>query len=185
MEALALVLPLALIAISAMFVYRLSVFLISGWLDAPFVPTPERYADLISEVLELSPGDIVYELGSGDGAFMLACARLSPDCTFVGIERNPLLHVAALFSRKRAGTPANVEFRRGNFFDADLSRANKAYAYLLDPTMFRLAPKFDKEFRGRLVSRAFPIPRRELSNVVELTDQIGSHGQHLLFVYDF
>jgi len=51
--------------------------------------------------------------------------------------------------------------------------------------MFQLQPKFEKEFKGRVASRAFPIPRKELSNVVALTERIGMHGQHLLFVYDF
>jgi 16S rRNA A1518/A1519 N6-dimethyltransferase RsmA/KsgA/DIM1 with predicted DNA glycosylase/AP lyase activity len=154
-------------------------------MGAPFVPTPLHYAGLVAASLELSSGDVVYELGSGDGAFMLALAALVPEATFIGIERNPFLYAAALVRKRFAGDPDNVEFRRGNFFNADLSEANKAYAYLLDTVMYELQPKFEKEFKGRLASRAFPFPHKELSNVVALTERIGMHGQHLLFVYDF
>lgn len=176
---------LVLLVVAALFLWKIVTWLISEHLDVPFVPTPTRYANIIAAALELSPGDVVYELGSGDGKFMLACAALEPEARFVGVERNPLLHLASVVRKHIAGNPPNVEFRRGNFFKTDLSDANKIYAYLLDPVMFRLQPKFEKEFRGRIASCAFPFPRRELANVVALTDVIGAHGQHLLFVYDF
>jgi hypothetical protein len=185
LAAFLLLIQISLFAAVAIFLFRLIVWIVSGNLDAPFVPTPERYAELVAVVLEFSPGDVVYELGSGEGSFMLACAALAPDTRFVGIERNPFLHGAALVRKRWAGNPQNVELRRGNFFKSDLSEATKIYAYLLDTVMFRLKPKFEKEFKGRVASRAFPIPKMELSNVVALTERIGAHGQHLLFVYDF
>lgn len=183
--AVLLLIQLGLLVAVAIFLFRLIVWIISGNLDAPFVPTPARYAELVAVVLEFSPGDVVYELGSGDGAFMLACAKVAPETRFVGIERNPFLHMLALARKYFAGNPRNAEFRRGNFFKANFSEATKVYAYLLDTVMFQLRPKFEKEFKGRLASRAFPIPGRELSNVIALTERIGAHGQHLLFVYDF
>lgn len=179
-----LVIQIGLAAAAVVFLFRVLVFVISGHLDVPFVPTPTRYAGLVLASLDVSPGDVVYELGSGDGRFMIACAELAPEASFIGVERNPILHIAALL-RKRFSKRTNAEFRRGDFFKTDLSKANKLYAYLLDPVMFRLQPKFEREFKGRVASRAFPFPRRELSNVVALTERIGMHGQHLLFVYDF
>ncbi|HTR18661.1 MAG TPA: class I SAM-dependent methyltransferase [Candidatus Paceibacterota bacterium] len=185
LEVVLLVVQLLLLAAIAVFLVRILVWVISGHLDVPFVPTPPRYASTVALALEVWPGDVVYELGSGDGRFVLACASLSPRSRFVGIERNPLLHAAALFRRYRAGNPGNVEFRRGNFFRTDFSEANKVYAYLLDSVMYRLQPKFEREFKGRVASRAFPFARKELSNVIALTETVGAHGQHLLFVYDF
>jgi hypothetical protein len=184
-EAILLVLQLVLLGAVLFFLGRILIWVISNHLDVPFVPTPMRYAPIVIEALEVREGDIVFELGSGDGRFLLACARLDPSIRFVGIERNPLLHLAALLRKRFTGRPSNAEFRLGNFFATDLSEADKVYAYLLDPVMFRLQSKFEKEFKGRVASRAFPFPRRELSNVVALTETIGGHGQHLLFVYDF
>lgn len=176
---------IGLIISIALYIFWMAKWLVLGKLDAPFLPTPVRYAPLVLETLAVQAGDIVYELGSGDGRFMLECAKLAPKARFVGIERNPFLHGIALLRKKSARNAPNVEFRRGNFFDADFSEATKVYAYLLDDVMFRLSPKFQSEFKGRIASRAFPIPRKELSNVVALTERIGAHGQHLLFVYDF
>jgi len=185
LEVLLLAVQIALFAAVAAFLLRVLVWAISGQLDAPFVPTPTRYAKTVVETLELSPSDVVYEIGSGDGRFVLACARLAPDTKFVGIERNPFLHIIARFKKYRGGNPRNMEFRRGDFFKADFSQATKMYAYLLDSAMYQLQPKFEREFKGRVASRAFPFVRKELSNVIELSGTIGAHGQHLLFVYDF
>lgn len=169
---------------AAIYVFWMARWLIWGKLDAPFLPTPIRYAPAILATLDTRHGDIVYELGSGDGRFMLVCARLAPQARFVGVERNALLHLIALM-RMRCAKLDNVEFKRADFFSIDFSQATKMYTYLLDSMMLRLKPKFEQEFTGRLASRAFPIPRRESATVVELTDKVGAHGQHLLFVYDF
>jgi predicted RNA methylase len=153
-------------------------------MDAPFVRTPAHFATIVAESLELASGDVVFELGSGTGTFMLALAALAPQARFIGIERNPFLHTTALMRKRLAGNPQNVEFRRGDLFKADFSEANKAYAYLLDTVMYRLQPKFEREFKGILASRAFPFPQRRPDGVVALSEHIGAHGQHLLFMYD-
>ncbi|MDR3571954.1 MAG: methyltransferase domain-containing protein [Candidatus Pacebacteria bacterium] len=169
----------------ALYAWLLFRWLAFGIVDAPFVPTPARYSKLVLETLDIRSGDVVYELGSGDGKFMLSCALLQPEAKFMGVERNPFLHALALARKRFGGNPANVEFRRGDFFATDLAQASKIYTYLLDSMMLRLKPKFEQEFKGRLASRAFSIPQKEPSNVITLTHKIGAHGQHLLFVYDF
>jgi hypothetical protein len=184
-QLLLLLVQVALFVAVCFFVFRCLVWLVSGRMDAPFVPTPVHFAGLVVEALELAPGDVVFELGSGAGTFMLALAALSPEARFVGIERNPFLHLIALVQKRLAGNPQNVEFRRGDIFEADFSEANKVYAYLLDTVMHHLHPKLEREFKGVLASRAFPFPRKKPDGVVALSDHIGAHGQHLLFMYDF
>ena len=184
-ELLLLVVQVALFIAVCFFVFRSLLWLVSGRMDAPFVPTPTRYADIVAGSLELAPGDVVFELGSGAGTFVFALAALAPEARFIGIERNPFLHIIALARKRLVGSPKNVEFRRGDLFRSDFSEANKAYAYLLDTVMHRLQPKFEQEFKGVLASRAFPFPRKKPDGVVTLSEHIGAHGQHLLFMYDF
>jgi len=184
LAALLLSIQVVLLIGIAIFVVRMILWVVTGELDAPFVPTPVRYAEHVTAALEIAPGDVVYELGCGDGRFMLALAQFAPEATFVGIERNLLLYAVALFRRRRAGY-SNASFRRSNFFDVDFSGANKVYAYLLDSAMHKLQPKFEREFKGRVASRTFPFTRKEMSNAILLTERIGAHGQHLLFIYDF
>src|ERR1700685_2741180 len=131
----------------AVFLIRFFIWGISGSMDAPFVPTPRRYAIELNRALMYSPHDVVYELGSGDGRLLLVCAMFQSEAKFIGIERNPILHVTALVRKRFSGNPSNVEFRWQNFFDADLRDATKIYAYLLDNTMARLEPKFQQGLR--------------------------------------
>src|SRR4051812_24881721 len=61
--------------------------------DVPFVRTPSRYFEKIERALEIQRGDVVYELGSGDGRLLLFLGRRYKDNQFVGIELNPILYL--------------------------------------------------------------------------------------------
>ncbi len=188
-----LILPLAVIVID---IFLLSVVLllcllmitwvVSFYMDVPFVPTPSDAFPKIKQVLRLGSGDVVYELGSGDGRFLLACALREPRARFIGIERNPLLYTYSLFRKHLAGNPSNLTFLRASFFDIDLSGATKIYAYLLDPIMDALLPKFERELsHARIASRAFKFSKKDPAETLRLSEQPGSHNQHMLYVYDF
>src|SRR5258708_2354498 len=71
-------------------------FVLSVHFDVPFVPTPFASLSKVLGALDLQPGNVVYELGSGDGRLLLAAARAHPDVSFLGIERNLMLHWFAL-----------------------------------------------------------------------------------------
>jgi hypothetical protein len=185
LETVFLIVELGLLTAAIFFFMRAAQWFVYGRVDAPFVPTPTRYAHIVVEALDVRKGDTVYELGSGDGRFVLAYAKCVPDASYIGIERNPFLHAVALVRKRIAGNPPNVEFRRGDFFKADLSGADKIYAYLLTSVMRELESKFESEFSGRLASRAFTLAQKEPSSIIALGDRAGAHGQHKLFVYDF
>jgi hypothetical protein len=180
-----LLVELGLFTAAVLFFRRAILWFVFGQLDAPFVPTPKRYASVVTEALDVQAGDTVYELGSGDGRFVLACAKLSPTARFLGVERNIFLHLIASTRKRFAGNPTNVEFRRGDLFETDLSHTNKMYLYLLTPAMLDLQSRFEKEFSGRVASRAFKFANKEPSSVVALGTRSGAHGQHNLYVYDF
>ena len=159
--------------------------IVSGVADVPFVPTPKAYAATIAEALAIAPGDIVLEIGSGDARILCALANVQPQAIFIGIERNPLLNLSAWVRKYLAGNHANTFIFSGDFFTTDLSHASKAYAYLLPSVMDRMLPKFEKEFRGMLASRAFRFSGKKESAVIELSKSPGLHGEHLLYIYDF
>ncbi len=177
-------LQVVLLILVALFLIRALVQILSDRTDVPFVRTPERMFAAIASALDMHPSDVVYELGSGDGGFLLWCAERYPDAKFVGFERNPLLVRYARWRAKRVGL-SNVEFRKQDLFFADLSGAAKIYAYLLDHVMDRLLPKLAREFHGRLASRAFRFGGKQEKEVIAISEKSGSHGQHLLFIYDF
>lgn len=160
------------------------VFLLMATMDVPFVRTNYVRFPVIERELTLCSEDVVYELGSGDGSFLVWCAARNPNIRFVGVERNPVL-VAIARWRARKGNLSNVEFRMENLFTTDISSATKLYVYLLNPVMRRLLPKVRCECPFvRVVSLAFVFPDVQPSAVVTLSEQPGRHGEHLLYVYD-
>ncbi|MBM3261590.1 class I SAM-dependent methyltransferase [Candidatus Kaiserbacteria bacterium] len=181
-----IVLDIALVCVA---IYAASVVfppLFSFNLDVPFVPTRRPHFSRIIEALEVYDGDVVYELGSGDGRFIMACARARSNARYVGIERNPFLHLIALWRRKWAGSPANVSFVRGDFFTTDFSDATRLYAYLMPQVMDALLPKFERECAGaRLASTAFAFSHKAPAEVIKLSTPSRLNGQHTLYVYAF
>ena len=172
---------LAVIAIGADFL----IVHFSKQMRSPFLRTPRAYFETIFDALELEAGDVLYDLGCGDGSLLLECAIRNPNVRCIGIERNPLL---CAYARARAhvrGNPKNLTFARGNLFEKDLNDATHLYTYLVPSSMELLSQKLAREnIRVRLASRAFPLRDWAPTSVRELSRTEGAHGQHQLFVYD-
>lgn len=177
------VLQLILLGILVAIIVRWLSIGISSVLPVPFVPTSLRYAAAIDEALHITPGSVVYELGSGDGRILLYLARKHPSVRCVGIEKNPVLRAQAWVRWIITGRPKHVSFEESDLFAADLSKATHIYAYLTSDTVaLRFPPGSFPSVR--IVSRAFPLPERTPQKIVTLSKHIGSHGQHQLYVYD-
>lgn len=43
--------------------------------EVPFVPTPLQVVDRMLEIARLTPEDVIYDLGSGDGAIIIRAAK--------------------------------------------------------------------------------------------------------------
>jgi SAM-dependent methyltransferase len=173
-------LTLALLGlVVSMFAFNLSVFL-----GVPFVPTPARFALTIGELLAIVPGDVVYDLGSGDGRVLHTLAKQYPEAHFVGIEGNPFL---VLFARRRASRArvTNVTYRRKNIFRADYQDATKMYLYLLNSVLTKLSPTIDASPRlTHIVSRAFVFPHKEPVSVTDIGG-LCTHDENNLRLYVF
>ncbi len=58
---------------------------------APYLPTQRRQVDAAIKLLDLKPGAVVYELGSGDGR--VARRLATHGYRVIGYELNPLLYI--------------------------------------------------------------------------------------------
>ncbi|NOT28399.1 MAG: class I SAM-dependent methyltransferase [Acidobacteria bacterium] len=105
---------------------------------------------------EVGPGDIVYDLGSGDGRIVIAAA-LRFGAQGVGIEIDPARVETARANAVRAGIEHLVTFRQGDVMEADLSDATVVTLYLLTAQNIRLRPRLTAELRPgtRIVSHNF------------------------------
>ena len=96
---------------------------------APFDPTPNEVVDRMLVLAKLKKGDVVYDLGSGDGRIVIAAAK-KYGVHAVGFEIDPGLAKLARESVRRAGVDKLVEIRQQDFQTANLSPASVVTLYL-------------------------------------------------------
>jgi SAM-dependent methyltransferase len=136
--------------------------------DVPYVPTPQVVVDKMLEVADVKPGDVLYDLGSGDGRIVVTAAQRF-GVRGVGIDINPERIQEAEANAKQAGVQELTEFRQEDLFKADFGNATVVTMYLLPSVNNRLKPQLLNLKPGtRIVSHAFDIEGWEPDRVVEV-----------------
>ncbi|UCD73024.1 MAG: class I SAM-dependent methyltransferase [Candidatus Bathyarchaeota archaeon] len=125
-------------------------------LGAPWFPTSMGTVRRMLLMAGVKPGDVVYDLGSGDGRIIVTAAK-EFGARSVGIEVNPLW---VWWTRLRIGVLGlrdHVEVIRGNFFREHLGEADVVTLYLLQGTNDRLRRKLEKELKpgARVVTHVY------------------------------
>jgi len=121
-----------------------------------FVPTPPETVDEMLRQAHLKKGDVLYDLGSGDGRIPIAAAK-QYGVRAVGIDIDAKLVDEATEAAKREGVDNLVTFRLGDMFAADLRGATVVTLYLSDTLNVMLRPKLLRELPvgARIVSHDF------------------------------
>ncbi|MGI9043903.1 MAG: class I SAM-dependent methyltransferase [Gemmatimonadaceae bacterium] len=124
--------------------------------DVVFVPTPHKVVDQMLAVARAGPGDILYDLGSGDGRIVIAAARRF-GIRATGIDIDPRRITESRFNADSARVTHLTEFTNADLFETDLSEASVVTLYLLPELNVRLRPKLFAELRpgSRVVSHSF------------------------------
>lgn len=123
--------------------------------DVIFVPTPPDVVDAMLELAEVQDGDVLYDLGSGDGRIPIAAAEKF-DVTAVGIDIDPQRIKEANANAETAGVTDEVTFRNEDLFEADFSDATVITLYLLPRLNEKLMPTLKQLKPGtRIVSHSF------------------------------
>lgn len=137
--------------------------------DVEYIPTPQAVVDAMLELAEVKQGDVVYDLGSGDGRIVITAAR-KYGARGVGIEIDDALVKKSRDNAAAAGVSDRVRFANQNLFTADLSEATVVTLYLLQSINERLRPKLVRELKPgtRVVSHVFNMgpewpPQKELT----------------------
>lgn len=123
---------------------------------APWVPTPMKTVHKMLSMANVGPGDLVYDLGCGDGRLLITAAR-SYGARAVGIELDPLRFVWCQIVITLLGLRGRITVIHGNFFRQDFSSADVVACYLLQETNDILEEKLknDLEPGTRIVSNTF------------------------------
>ena len=148
--------------------------------QVPFVPTPLSVVKRMLELAELKPGEVLYDLGCGDGRIIIMAAK-EFGARAVGIELRKDLVEQCIKEVKRQKLEDKITIIHGNFFDIDIGEADVVTLYLLTSVNEKLKPKLEKELKrgARVVSHDFEVVGWKPLKVESVYDQWRSHRIYL------
>lgn len=123
---------------------------------APFVPTPMRAVHEVLKHAKIKKGDILYDLGAGDGRF-LHFAEKDYGAKATGFEIDPGVFLLAKMKQWLLGwkgTMVRSSFQKQNISDADV-----IICYMMPRSLKTFQGYFSKQIKNgaRVVSYAFSI----------------------------
>jgi ribosomal protein L11 methylase PrmA len=145
--------------------------------DVIFVPTREAVASAMMKLAGVTKNDVVYDLGCGDGALVIAAARLG--ARVVGVDIDPQRIKEATENVRAAGVQDRVTLIRGDIFDPALKiqEASVVTLYLLQSLNEKLMPRLKAELKPgtRVVSHAFSMGESWPPDQTEIADGTRIH----------
>jgi SAM-dependent methyltransferase len=135
--------------------------------DIGYLPTPQSAVVQMLELAEVKPGDVVYDLGCGDGRIVITAAR-KYGARGVGVEIDPALVRKSRANVRRHRLGKRVVIKQADIFEIDFSDADVVAMYLLPELNTRLLPQLRKLKPGaRIVSFSFDMPGAKPERVIE------------------
>ena len=135
--------------------------------DVPYVPTPETVVEKMIELAKITPQDVAYDFGCGDGRLVIAAVKAGAK-RGLGVDIDPQRIKEANENAKAAGVTDKVEFQVKDLFTMDFKDATVLTMYLLPSVNMKLRPKILDEMKpgSRGVSHAFDMEDWEPEQVV-------------------
>lgn len=148
----------------------------------PYVPTPQRVVDRMLELAQVKKGDVVYDLGSGDGRIVVTAAK-KYGIHAIGFEIDPERIKESRENIRKAGVGHLVEIRQQDIRTVDLSRASVLTIYLLPQVNLMIRPNIWKQMKpgSRVVSHDFDMGDWKPLKVEHLKDS--SRWEHTLYLW--
>jgi len=155
----------------------------AGRLQVPFVPTPDPIVKRMLAVANIKPGEVVYDLGAGDGR-ILSLAVKNFGARAVGVELHGSRYEAIVKRIERERLSQSAGVIQADFFDINLSGADVVTLYLLTSVNSSMKPKLERELKtgARVVSHDFPIHGWVPIYVEKVRDRF-SHS-HMIYLYE-
>ena len=121
----------------------------------PFVPSPQEVVDRMIELSSVKKGDLVYDMGSGDGRIVIAAAKKGAKA--VGFEIDGDLVKESRENIRKAGVQNLAEIRQQDILSVHFSAASVITMYLLPDVNLKLKPKLLRQLKpgSRVVSHSF------------------------------
>jgi predicted RNA methylase len=151
--------------------------------DILFVPTPYAVVDKMLEMAEVKKGDVVYDLGCGDGRIVVAAAK-KYGAKAIGFDIDPQRVKESLENVRTNHVENLVTIKEADIFTLDLSEASVVTLYLLPELNVKLMPQLAKLKPGsRIVSHDFDMRGAKPVDVqtVTETNDISQGSQHTVY----
>ena len=144
---------------------------------APYVPTPQSLVDTMLKMAQAGPGDIVYDLGCGDGRFLITAIKKFNVDSAIGFEISEHLSSIARDKVEMNQLSERIKIVNTDFMEADFSDATLITIYLTTSGNAKLRPKFKKELKEgtRIISHDFPITDWYTVNEDQNPVKVGTH----------
>ena len=125
---------------------------------SPFVASPVPVIRRLLTMADLKPGEVLYDLGAGDGRTLIIAAQ-EFGALGVGIELRDDLVKQAVKKIRKLGLEDRIKIIHGDLFKVDISPADVVYLYLTTSANEKVKPKLEAELRRgtRVVSHDYEI----------------------------
>jgi SAM-dependent methyltransferase len=129
-----------------------------SFLDAPYIATEYRFVDEMLRLLELRSGDILYDLGCGDGRIVIEAAKRA-HIRGVGIDIDPRRIAQSKANASAAKVSDRVAFIQQDLFETDIREATAVAIFLFPEMNRKLIPTLFRDLKPgtRIVSHNFGI----------------------------
>ena len=149
---------------------------------APYVSSPQQIVDKMLESAQIKPGEILYDLGCGDGRILITAVERYK-AKAVGVEISESLVNAVNETVRRKNLQEQIQVIHGNLLNVNLVSADVVIIYLETGSNDLLRPNLERDLRrgSRVVSHDFMVPGWKASRVETLD---AFKRPHTIYVYD-
>jgi cyclopropane fatty-acyl-phospholipid synthase-like methyltransferase len=153
-------------------------------LDVPYVPTPQPVVEAMLKLAGVQAGDVVYDLGCGDGRIVITAVSQFKAKRGVGIDLDPKRIEESNANARKAGVAAKVEFKVGDVLKLEsVADADVVTLYLYSTVNRKLEPMLRKTLKpgSRVVSHDFKVGDWKPDRMERIE---GDHGRmHVLYLW--
>ena len=179
---------ISLFIIAILFLVFYGLWSIPNFSGLPWRPTSAERVRRALKMAKIQPGEVIYDLGSGDGRVLLQAVR-EFQVNAVGLEISPLLCLVSWLLVRANRLEKQVTIRRRDFYTTNLGQADVVFAYMTSRQVPRLLPHLEKQLKpgARVVTISFDldgwepqlVDREQLVFLYQMPPQPGSLGTYL------
>jgi precorrin-6B methylase 2 len=152
-----------------------------GGKDVVWVPTPQALVDKMLDMANVTPQDVVMDLGSGDGITVITAAKRGARA--IGIEYNPDMVELSKQNAEKAGVAGKATFMNADLFETDLNQATVITMFLLPQINLKLRPAIlDLKPGTRIVSNSFTMEEWTADETATVTEGCQTWCTALLWI---